>query len=73
MALNGIFSKFSLTDNVAVVTGGCGYLGSRMSIALAEAGATTFATDISIDKFNNAFRNYEMENIHFTGKENHII
>src|SRR5437763_1659012 len=39
-----IWELFDLTDRVALITGGTGHLGSSMSRALAEAGATVVLT-----------------------------
>ena len=39
-----IHQLFDLTDRVALVTGGCGYLGTALAEALAEAGATVIVS-----------------------------
>lgn len=41
---------FDLTGKVALLTGGCGHLGSAMAAALAEAGASVVITSRSADK-----------------------
>jgi NAD(P)-dependent dehydrogenase (short-subunit alcohol dehydrogenase family) len=43
----GILQRFSLAGRVALVTGGAGsYFGNNLTVALAEAGATTYIGDI---------------------------
>lgn len=45
-----IVSLFDLSGRVALITGGCGHLGSAMSRALAEAGASVVLTSRDADK-----------------------
>ena len=46
----GILQRFSLAGRIALVTGGAGSLfGSNLTVALAEAGATTYIGDIVTD------------------------
>jgi len=40
-------SKLDLTGKVVVVTGGCGFLGTRFTAALREAGAVVVVTDVA--------------------------
>ena len=47
---------FSLSDKVALLTGGCGHLGSAMARALAEAGATVVLTSRDQAKADAAAR-----------------
>lgn len=47
MTLNDLFD---LSNHVAIVTGGSGYLGTSISEGLAEAGANVFVTSRDIDK-----------------------
>ena len=42
---------FDLTGKVALVTGGCGMIGSAISLALAQAGADIAVADIKLDKY----------------------
>ena len=43
--------KFDLTGKVALVTGGCGMIGSAIALSLAEAGADIAVADIKLDKY----------------------
>jgi NAD(P)-dependent dehydrogenase (short-subunit alcohol dehydrogenase family) len=45
--MNRIQELFDLTDRVAVVTGGAGFLGQQFSEALSEAGASVVVADIN--------------------------
>ena len=45
---------FNLTGRVALITGGCGHLGTAMSRALAEAGASVVLTSREADKAADA-------------------
>ncbi|KAL8293057.1 hypothetical protein RQP46_000751 [Phenoliferia psychrophenolica] len=42
-----IFHEFSLSDRVAVISGGNGGIGLEMALALAEAGATVYCLDLA--------------------------
>ncbi|MCJ7717709.1 MAG: SDR family NAD(P)-dependent oxidoreductase, partial [Anaerolineales bacterium] len=44
--MNEIQKLFDLTDRVAIVTGGAGFLGQQFSEALSEAGAKVVVADI---------------------------
>ena len=65
MEANSILSKFLLSDKVAVITGGCGYLGRSIAVAMSEAGATTIVCDLSIKKYYEAFNENEQGKVHF--------
>ncbi|PVY39074.1 SDR family NAD(P)-dependent oxidoreductase [Pontibacter virosus] len=56
---------FSLTGKVALVTGGYGHLGTAISLALAEAGATLYVLGRSEDKFKEAFSEHPDLNLSF--------
>lgn len=45
-----VLAQFDMTGKVALVTGGCGWLGTAFSLALAEAGATVVVTSRDLDK-----------------------
>ena len=45
--------KFKLNDKVAIVVGGCGLLGSEVSIALLSAGANVYVLDVNEKQGNN--------------------
>ena len=46
MTMNEVLKLFDLTNRVAIVTGGAGFLGQQFSEALAEAGANVVVADI---------------------------
>ena len=48
-----VMQQFDLTGKVAIVTGACGWLGSAMSRALAEAGATVVVTSRNAEQAND--------------------
>ena len=54
MNMNEIQKLFDLTDRVAVVTGGAGFLGQQFSEALSEAGANIVIADINQSAANDA-------------------
>jgi len=56
---------FSLHGKVALVTGGYGYLGSAISVALAQAGAETYVLGRSKAKFQEAFGENRLPNLYF--------
>ncbi|WP_230680066.1 SDR family NAD(P)-dependent oxidoreductase [Pontibacter sp. 172403-2] len=58
-------SLFSLQDKVALVSGGYGYLGSAISVALAQAGAETYVLGRSEAKFREAFGQDKLPNLYF--------
>jgi len=54
MNMNEIQKLFDLSDRVAVVTGGAGFLGQQFSEALSEAGANIVIADINQSAANDA-------------------
>ncbi|KAL8280836.1 hypothetical protein RQP46_006840 [Phenoliferia psychrophenolica] len=50
-----IFHEFSLSDRVAVISGGNGGIGLEMALAMAEAGATVYCLDLA-DKPSDDFQ-----------------
>jgi NAD(P)-dependent dehydrogenase (short-subunit alcohol dehydrogenase family) len=48
--MSNVHELFNLKDHVAVVTGGAGYLGKYMALALAEAGANVVIADMALEK-----------------------
>lgn len=47
--------RFSLAGKTAIVTGGCGHLGTEMVRGLSDAGAVVYAADIDENKFAEIF------------------
>jgi NAD(P)-dependent dehydrogenase (short-subunit alcohol dehydrogenase family) len=60
-----IAQLFDLTGRVALVTGGCGHLGSAMARALAEAGATVVITSREVDRAQAAAKQLPGGAAHF--------
>lgn len=56
---------FDLTDKVAIVTGGYGYLGFGITNALLAFGAKVIVAGRSEEKFNEKFKNSQNDNLHF--------
>jgi gluconate 5-dehydrogenase len=56
---------FSLTGKVALVTGGYGHLGTAITEALVEAGATVYVLGRSLEKFEEAFQLQKSEKLFF--------
>lgn len=50
-----VIDSFKLEGKVAVITGGCGWLGHAMVEALSEAGAKVYVAGTSEDKFHRMF------------------
>jgi gluconate 5-dehydrogenase len=50
-----VMNLFDLSGKIVIVSGGYGYLGSEMCLALAGHGATVYALGRSADKFRDAF------------------
>ena len=50
-----VIESFKLNGKVAVVTGGCGWLGHAMVDALSEAGAKVYVAGTSEDKFHRVY------------------
>lgn len=46
---------FSLNGKVAILTGGCGWLGQAMAEALSDAGATVYVAGTSYDKYRQVY------------------
>ncbi|CEG12905.1 Short-chain dehydrogenase/reductase SDR (fragment) [groundwater metagenome] len=47
---------FDLSNEIAIVTGGLGYLGSQFSLTLLESGAKVVILDISGSTYNNKLK-----------------
>lgn len=56
---------FDLSKKVAIVTGGYGHLGSKMSLALLEAGATVIVAGRTKSKFEDRFMDVNKQNLLF--------
>lgn len=52
-----VMDSFKLKGKIAIVTGGCGWLGHAMVEALFEAGAKVYVAGTSVDKFHHVFDN----------------
>lgn len=50
-----VLDSFKLDGKVAIVTGGCGWLGHAMVDALSEAGAKVYVAGTSIEKFHTVY------------------
>lgn len=50
-----VLESFKLDGKVAIVTGGCGWLGHAMVNALTEAGAKVYVAGTSLEKFHKAY------------------
>ena len=50
-----IMDSFKLDSKVAIVTGGCGWLGHAMVDALSEAGAKVYVAGTSLEKFTKVY------------------
>tara|TARA_R100000027_G_scaffold53229_1_gene42040 strand:- start:17132 stop:17935 length:804 start_codon:yes stop_codon:yes gene_type:complete len=59
---------YDLTGKVAIVTGGAGWLGTPMSEALAEMGATVAVIDINRDAIDRVVDSLESRNLKAIGK-----
>ena len=57
-------SKFNLSGKIAVVTGGCGFLGEQHCLALAENGAKVIAIDLSTSTKPKSFDKSEIFVMH---------
>lgn len=62
MQLNELFS---LENKVILITGGYGYLGTAISEGLSEAGAVVYVLGRSEEKFQAAFHDKKLPNLHF--------
>lgn len=60
MIRSKIESKFNLSGKIAVVTGGCGFLGEQHCLALAENGAKVVAIDLPKSKTPKSFDGLEI-------------
>lgn len=58
---------FSLQGQVAIVTGGAGWIGSQISEALAEAGAQVFVADISSEAVTRCVDALQAKNLRVEG------
>jgi NAD(P)-dependent dehydrogenase (short-subunit alcohol dehydrogenase family) len=60
MTKENIDSKFNLNGKIAVVTGGCGFLGEQHCLALAEIGAKVIALDLATSSKPESFNKLEI-------------
>lgn len=56
---------FNLKNKVIAITGGYGYLGSAITLGLANCNATIVVLGKNVEKFNKAFKELHLKNIHF--------